>query len=122
MTPGYDARCRLGKWLGFLAGMLLGNTLVLVPALIQLVNNPVMWTGYARYVGPTNSILYHLLPNIPVGFLVGLFFGIIGQAWGGRWQETANQRSAQRIAAVMQAQQAGNVWPPPPITGDTDEA
>ena len=98
----------------------LGNALVLVPRAVYLFNNPSGWMRYAQKVGPVNSIIYHFLSTLPVAFLVGLFFGIIGLACGERWQEAANQRSAERIAAARQAQQAGKVWPPP-IKEDRDD-
>ena len=101
--------------------MLLGNGLVLVPHALYLFNNPNCWMRYAQKVGPVNSIIYHSLGTLPLAFLLGLFFGIIGQAWGGGLQEAANQKKVQRIAAAMEAQQRGNVWPPPPTKGDTDD-
>ncbi len=113
-----DTRCRLGKWLGFLAGMLLGTAIMLVPAVIGRLLHPNNWAGEAHALGPRMGFMYGLLSIIPVAFLVGLFFGIIGQAWGGRWQKAAQEKSA-RLAAVAQAQQEGNVWPPLPIQGDT---
>ncbi len=114
-------RYRYGKWLGMILGALFGNILVLWEGIYDLLwghsNSARIWL---HDYGPIAGSIYCLLPLIPFAFLFGLVFGIIGFQWGHRWQEAANQRSAQRIAAI-QAQQADNVWPPPPIKGDTDD-
>ena len=109
----------LGKLIGFLAGMLLGTGIILVPAVIYQVMNPNEWAGEVRTLGPRMGFMYDLLGTTAVSLLIGLLFGIIGQAYGGWRQEVASQRNAQ-LAAAKQAQQARNVWPPPPIKGDTD--
>lgn len=111
----------LGKLIGFLAGMLLGIALVLVPAVVHRLLNPSEWAREAHTLGPGMGFMYDLLGMTVFSIVVGLFFGLIGQAWGGRLQEAANQRSARLIAAAMQAEQAENVWPPPPTKGDTDD-
>lgn len=67
---------------------------------------------------PVGKVMLHLLP---LALVMGLVFGIVGQAWVRRRQEAANQRSARLVAAAMQAEKAENVWPPPPNRRDTDD-
>jgi len=110
----------LGKLIGFLAGTLLGIGIVLVPAMIDRLLHPNTWAGEAHALGPRAGFMYGLLGMTAFSFLVGLFFGIIGQAWGGNLQEAAYEKNA-RLVAARQAQQAENVWPPPPNKGNTDD-
>lgn len=100
--------------------MLLGNALVLVPAVVHRILNPSEWAGEAHALGLRAGFMYGLLGMTAFSLLVGLFFGIIGQAWGGHLQAATNQKKA-RLVAARQAQPAENVWPPPPIKGDMDD-
>ncbi len=110
----------LGKLIGFVIGTLLGICIVLVPAVVDRLLHPSYWAGEAHALGQRAGFIYGLLGITVFSLLIGLLFGIIGQAYGGWRQEAAQEKNA-RLAAVAQAQQTKNVWPPPPNKRDTDD-